>query len=76
MLALHSEMLKKPRLDSNDVNMSLMLSDTSPVIAASAPQYVSFGDEKLCCQVVSYIFTYSLNNQYVRWKSGLHLDLL
>ncbi|KAJ0175710.1 hypothetical protein K1T71_008869 [Dendrolimus kikuchii] len=51
MLALHSEMLKKSRLDSSDMNMALMLSDTSPVIAASAPQYVSFGDEKLCCQV-------------------------
>lgn len=51
MLALHSEMMKKSRLDSSDVNMALMLSDTSPVIAVNAPQYVTFGEEKLCCQV-------------------------
>lgn len=50
-LALHSEMLKKTRVDTWDVNTVLTLADTSPVVGACGPQYTSFSDEKLCCQV-------------------------
>ncbi|KAJ2942586.1 hypothetical protein O0L34_g2053 [Tuta absoluta] len=50
-IALHSEMLKKSRVDSWDVNTVLMLSDTSPAVGSAAGQYASVGDEKLCCQV-------------------------
>lgn len=46
-------MMKKSCVDSWDVNSALILSDTSPVVGASTPQYVTFGDEKLCCEVVS-----------------------
>lgn len=51
-IALHSEMMKKSRVDSWDVNTVLMLSDTSPVVGTSSSHYVAVGDEKLCCQVV------------------------
>ncbi|KAI5643421.1 hypothetical protein NE865_04597 [Phthorimaea operculella] len=50
-IALHSEMLKKSRVDSWDVNTVFMLSDTSPAVGSSAGQYAPIGDEKLCCQV-------------------------
>lgn len=51
-IALHSEMMKKSRVDSWDVNTVLMLSDTSPVVGTSSSHYVAVGDEKLCCQMV------------------------
>lgn len=64
-IALHSEMLKKSRVDCWDVNSVLTLADTSPVVGTCAAQYASIGEEKLCCQVVSviclYHYPYSLN---------------
>ncbi|XP_052754753.1 uncharacterized protein LOC113512493 [Galleria mellonella] len=54
-IALHSEMMKKLRIDSWDVNTALMLSDTSPVIGTGTSQYATFGEEKLCCQVDSLL---------------------
>ncbi|KAL0831103.1 hypothetical protein ABMA28_001975 [Loxostege sticticalis] len=50
-IALHSEMLKKSRVDCWDVNSVLTLADTSPVVGTCAAQYASIGEEKLCCQV-------------------------
>ncbi|CAF4846735.1 unnamed protein product [Pieris macdunnoughi] len=54
-LALHSEMMKKTSVDSWDVNTLLMLSDTSPIVGTSATQYVTFGDDKLCCEAESIV---------------------
>ncbi|XP_045495289.1 uncharacterized protein LOC123694039 [Colias croceus] len=54
-LALHSEMMKKSRVDSWDVNTLLMLSDTSPVVGTASTQYASFGEEKLCCEVETLV---------------------
>ncbi|XP_026483294.2 uncharacterized protein LOC113391519 [Vanessa tameamea] len=54
-IALHSEMMKKKCIDSWDINTVLTLSDTSPVVGASVPQYVSVGEEKLCCEVETLI---------------------
>lgn len=51
-IALHSEMMKKCRIDCWDVNRVLMLSDTSPVVGTSSSHYAAFGDDKMCCQVV------------------------
>lgn len=53
-IALHSEMMKKSRVDAWDVNTVFMLTDTSPVAGACGSQYASFGDDnKYCCQIVS-----------------------
>lgn len=52
-IALHSELLKKTRVDSSDVNAVLRLMDTSPIVGSHASTYLSFGEEKLCCQNVS-----------------------
>lgn len=46
-------MMKKSCVDSWDVNTAFMLSDTSPVVGASTPQYMTFSEEKICCEVVS-----------------------
>ncbi|KAL4715492.1 hypothetical protein ACJJTC_009118 [Scirpophaga incertulas] len=54
-IALHSEMMKKSRVDSWDVNSVLMLSDSSPVIGTCASTYVSVGEEKICCPVESLV---------------------
>ncbi|XP_049867835.1 uncharacterized protein LOC126368027 [Pectinophora gossypiella] len=54
-IALHSEMMKKSRVDGSDVNTALMLADTSPVVGACAATYAPIGDEKLCCQVESLL---------------------
>ncbi|XP_028034340.1 uncharacterized protein LOC114246130 isoform X2 [Bombyx mandarina] len=51
-IALHSEMMKKSRVDAWDVNTVFMLTDTSPVAGACGSQYASFGDDnKYCCQI-------------------------
>ncbi|CAH0407073.1 unnamed protein product [Chilo suppressalis] len=50
-IALHSEMMKKSRVDCWDVNSVLMLTDTSPVVGTCSTQYAPVGDEKICCQV-------------------------
>ncbi|KAM3964118.1 uncharacterized protein ACR2FA_001598 [Aphomia sociella] len=54
-IALHSEMMKKSRIDCWDVNTALVLSDTSPVVGTCTSQYAILGDEKLCCQVDSLL---------------------
>ncbi|XP_028172084.1 uncharacterized protein LOC114361280 [Ostrinia furnacalis] len=54
-IALHSEMFKKTRVDSWDVNTVMSLTDTSPVVGTSVTQYVPLGDEKLCCPVDTLI---------------------
>ncbi|CAH0714180.1 unnamed protein product, partial [Brenthis ino] len=54
-IALHSEMMKKSCVDSWDVNTAFMLSDTSPVVGASTPQYMTFSEEKICCEVETLI---------------------
>ncbi|CAH2242511.1 jg2185, partial [Pararge aegeria aegeria] len=51
-IALHSEMMKKSCVDGWDVNKVLTLSDTSPVVGASAALYAPVGDEKICCEIV------------------------
>lgn len=45
-------MMKKSCLDGWDVNTVLTMSDTSPVVGATAALYAPVGEEKLCCQVV------------------------
>ncbi|XP_050347034.1 uncharacterized protein LOC126771279 [Nymphalis io] len=54
-IALHSEMMKKTCVDSWDINTVLTLSDTSPVVGANVPQYISVGEEKLCCELETHI---------------------
>ncbi|CAG9785460.1 unnamed protein product [Diatraea saccharalis] len=54
-IALHSEMMKKSRVDCWDVNSVLMLSDTSPIVGTCPSQYTPVGDEKICCQVETLI---------------------
>uniref|UniRef100_S4PAG9 Transcription initiation factor TFIID subunit 6 n=3 Tax=Pararge aegeria TaxID=116150 RepID=S4PAG9_9NEOP len=54
-IALHSEMMKKSCVDGWDVNKVLTLSDTSPVVGASAALYAPVGDEKICCEIESLI---------------------
>ncbi|KAG6460382.1 uncharacterized protein LOC115450149 [Manduca sexta] len=64
-LALHSEMLKKSRLDAWDVNSVLMLSDTSPVVGACGTLYTTFGEDKLCCPIENFlnVTDYALTTQ-------------
>ncbi|KAG7306146.1 hypothetical protein JYU34_008738 [Plutella xylostella] len=50
-IAARSELMMKSQVDAWDVNTTLMLSDTSPVVGACTPHYVTFGEEELCCQV-------------------------
>ncbi|CAK1601265.1 unnamed protein product [Parnassius mnemosyne] len=49
-IALHSEMMKKSRVDSWDVNTVFTLSDTSPVVGTTNTPYAPVGEEKLCFQ--------------------------
>lgn len=53
-------MMKKSCVDSWDVNTLLMLSETSPIVGTSSTQYATFGDDKLCCEVVSIIVVYRI----------------
>lgn len=53
-IALQSEMMKKTSVDSWDVNTAFTLADTGPVVGATATHYTQFGEDKLCCPVVSY----------------------
>ncbi|CAH2108083.1 unnamed protein product [Euphydryas editha] len=64
-IALHSEMMKKTCVDSWDINTVLTLSDTSPIVGASVPHYVTVGEEKLCCEVETLIniTEYSMTTQ-------------
>ncbi|KPJ13372.1 hypothetical protein RR48_04411 [Papilio machaon] len=54
-IALHSEMMKKSRIDSWDVNTVFTLSDTSPSIGTTNNVYAPLGEEKLCFQTESIL---------------------
>ncbi|XP_013175930.1 PREDICTED: uncharacterized protein LOC106124028 [Papilio xuthus] len=54
-IALHSEMMKKSRIDSWDVNTVFTLSDTSPSIGTTNNVYAPLGEEKLCFQTESLL---------------------
>lgn len=55
-IALHSEMMKKTTVDSWDTNTAFTLADTGPVVGSTSTHYIQFGEEKLFCPVVSYLF--------------------
>ncbi|XP_073949505.1 uncharacterized protein isoform X2 [Choristoneura fumiferana] len=50
-IALHSEMMKKSRVDSWDVNTIFTLSDSSPVVGAATTKYAAIGEDKICCPI-------------------------
>ncbi|XP_063619741.1 uncharacterized protein LOC134792381 [Cydia splendana] len=64
-IALHSEMMKKSRVDTWDVNTVLTLSDTSPVVGANTVKYATVGDGKVCCALepVMNVTEYAMTSQ-------------
>ncbi|XP_013142849.1 PREDICTED: uncharacterized protein LOC106106748 [Papilio polytes] len=64
-IALHSEMMKKSRVDTWDVNTVLKLSDTSPCIGTTNNVYVPLGEEKLCFQTekILNVTEYAMTSQ-------------
>ncbi|XP_034826801.1 uncharacterized protein [Maniola hyperantus] len=64
-IALHSEMMKKSCVDGWDVNTVLTLSDTSPVVGATAALYAPVGEEKICSEIETLIniAEYSMTTQ-------------